>query len=176
MSVKNLRELVQAEYDLTIAIQRAEKFIDTEADGNTNTSRSGDFPKSMLEVKEILSLAYTYSSRTSAPVNWDPAYGTSQTFATPAPLPHQLRSGNIGGLQLRRAKLDFKKDQEAVSTGKAKSVESISREKRALQSKDEQEKSQKRLHSKRPTSMKKTVIESMNLSDSSDDSSSSDDD
>ena len=68
MSVKNLRELVQAEYDLTIAIQRAEKFIDTEADGNTNTSRSGDFPKSMLEVKEILSLAYTYSSRTSAPI------------------------------------------------------------------------------------------------------------
>merc|ERR1719491_1759067 len=49
----------------------------------------------MDTVNEVLALARTLSSRTSAPCSWDPTM-PMVNFATPNPLPHQIRGGALG--------------------------------------------------------------------------------
>lgn len=59
-------------------------------------------PTSMEEVEDILALARQYAARTSAPAGWNPQ-APVVGFGTPAPLPNQLRAGNLAALQLERA-------------------------------------------------------------------------
>jgi len=60
-------------------------------------------PRNMEAVEVVLSLARTYASRTSAPPSgWDPSI-PMLTFSTPNPLPHQLRGGALGAMQLNMA-------------------------------------------------------------------------
>jgi hypothetical protein len=57
----------------------------------------------MEQVKEILAYARTLSTRTSAPCGWNPSLPLIG-FATPNPLPHQIRGGCLGVMQLQQAK------------------------------------------------------------------------
>eukprot|EP00814_Leptocylindrus_danicus_P017555 CAMPEP_0116043936 /NCGR_PEP_ID=MMETSP0321-20121206/26717_1 /TAXON_ID=163516 /ORGANISM="Leptocylindrus danicus var. danicus, Strain B650" /LENGTH=173 /DNA_ID=CAMNT_0003524969 /DNA_START=180 /DNA_END=698 /DNA_ORIENTATION=- len=102
MDVEQLSALVIAERNLTRAIEAARPYIKNNSNNYTNKNRIYPIPKTMTEVSEILALSHTLSSRTSAPNGWDPAtMAITANFATPAPLPHQLRAGNVGGLQLK---------------------------------------------------------------------------
>eukprot|EP00985_Skeletonema_marinoi_P022047 scaffold13825_cov73-Skeletonema_marinoi.AAC.2 len=60
-------------------------------------------PRNIEEVKTILAVARTYSLRTSAPPMWNPNLPVIG-FATPNPLPHQLRGGALGAMQLKMAR------------------------------------------------------------------------
>merc|ERR1711862_166284 len=63
----------------------------------------------MDAVNEVLALARMLSSRTSAPPSgWDPTM-PMVNFATPNPLPHQLRGGSLAAMQLSDARLDRKR-------------------------------------------------------------------
>ncbi len=57
-------------------------------------------PTSLSQAELILALARTYSTRTSAPPGWNPPLPVAH-FATPSPLPHQLRGGALGAMQLK---------------------------------------------------------------------------
>jgi hypothetical protein len=57
----------------------------------------------MQQVNTILSLARTYSTRTSAPPGWNPNLPVIH-FSTPNPLPHQLRQGALGAMELNLVK------------------------------------------------------------------------
>lgn len=166
-NIERLRKLVQAESDLTTAIHIAE---------DTTTNTNTQFPTSMSDIEEILALAHVFASRTTAPIGWDPAYGTSiQTFATPAPLPHQLRAGNLGGLQLQRARLETKRKRLLLQAQQVQEQASASD---VSQSKDLPLLNKRRQVVVKPKvavpirKAEKKVVASMNLSDSSDDSSS----
>jgi hypothetical protein len=76
-------------------------------------------PQTLSDVDEILALARTYSTRTSAPPGWNPSLPVVH-FATPNPLPHQLRQGALGAMQLklvrdeRKLKRRRKKEEEEM--------------------------------------------------------------
>ncbi|KAL7461392.1 hypothetical protein ACHAXS_001812 [Conticribra weissflogii] len=57
-------------------------------------------PRNMSEVRTVLAVARAYSLRTSAPSGWNPNLPVIG-FATPNPLPHQLRGGALGAMQLK---------------------------------------------------------------------------
>eukprot|EP00559_Dactyliosolen_fragilissimus_P009075 CAMPEP_0184867748 /NCGR_PEP_ID=MMETSP0580-20130426/27592_1 /TAXON_ID=1118495 /ORGANISM="Dactyliosolen fragilissimus" /LENGTH=159 /DNA_ID=CAMNT_0027368185 /DNA_START=1 /DNA_END=480 /DNA_ORIENTATION=- len=87
----------------------------------------------MSQVETILALARTYSSRTSAPPGWNPSLPVVH-FATPNPLPHQLRGGALGAIELkmvrdeRRLKRRKKEEElEAVKRVKAEAEKDSSR-------------------------------------------------
>ena len=69
----------------------------------TFQSRVRPIPRTMEEVKLVLDVGRNYSTRTSAPAGWNhmaPLMG----FASPNPLPSQLRSGALAALELQTAK------------------------------------------------------------------------
>ena len=169
MSIERLQKLIQLQCELTTAISQAEQFVD---DGS-----AASYPKSMNDVNEILALAHTFSSRTTAPIGWDPAYGTSTAFATPAPLPHQLRAGNLGGLQLQRARSEKQKQRLEEEKNAENKVKDRSSDSKATRNDDTSAQKRKQVQNVKITPPKKAnVVASMNLSDSSSDSSDEDSD
>ena len=88
-------------------------------------------PKTLSDVDEILALARTYSTRTSAPPGWNPSLPVVH-FATPNPLPHQLRQGALGAMQLklvrdeRKLKRRRKKEEPLATLATAEGMCSLS--------------------------------------------------
>jgi hypothetical protein len=93
-------------------------------------------PRSSADIPTILAVARAYSLRTSAPPAWNtnlPVVG----FATPNPLPHQLRGGALGAMQLTLAREEKKRRRKELLA-----EEQREREKR-LRSSEEREKANK---------------------------------
>jgi hypothetical protein len=92
-------------------------------------------PQNMSQVHTILSLARSYSTKTSAPPGWNPNLPVIH-FSTPNPLPHQLRQGELGAMELLMAKqernLKRKRIQEEQMQQKALQ-ESVRRNSQVLQ-------------------------------------------
>ena len=65
-------------------------------------------PRTVEEDPTILAVARAYAHRTSAPPMWDPALPVIG-FATPNPLPHQLRGGALGAMQRKLAREERKR-------------------------------------------------------------------
>lgn len=86
-----VKDLVQVEMSLTQILETTKPLLDLAT------------PKNMSEVNSILSLARTYSTRTSAPPGWNPNLPVMH-FSTPNPLPHQLRQGALGAMELNLVK------------------------------------------------------------------------
>lgn len=86
-----VKDLVQVEMSLTEILETTKPLLDLAT------------PKNMSEVNSILSLARTYSTRTSAPPGWNPNLPVIH-FSTPNPLPHQLRQGALGAMELNLVK------------------------------------------------------------------------
>ena len=79
-------------------------------------------PRTLSDVDEILALARTYSTRTSAPPGWNPNLPVVH-FATPNPLPHQLRQGALGALQLTLAREERRRKRRRIQEEKEKKVQ-----------------------------------------------------
>ena len=96
--LSNIQTLVQLEQSLTTTLTKTKPLL------------SLPTPKSISQAKQILALAKTYSTRTSAPPGWNPSLPVVH-FCTPSPYPHQLRGGSLGALQLQLVKEEkvFKK-------------------------------------------------------------------
>lgn len=96
--LEKLQALTSVERSLTEALEEAEPWLSS----STNTPVR-PLPTSMDQVHQILAVARNLSGRTSAPAGWNPQ-APVVGFATPNPLPHQLRGGALGTLQLERAR------------------------------------------------------------------------
>eukprot|EP00979_Chaetoceros_neogracilis_P012072 scaffold3087_cov288-Chaetoceros_neogracile.AAC.21 len=111
-------------------------------------------PQSMSQVNTILSLARTYSTRTSAPPGWNPNLPVIH-FSTPNPLPHQLRQGALGAMEL-----NFVKEERAA---KRRKIEQDLLNKKALEElkrrKDASEKEQQGIDPKRKEVMDHVKME-----------------
>mmetsp|Transcript_26206 Transcript_26206/g.33577 ORF Transcript_26206/g.33577 Transcript_26206/m.33577 type:complete len:232 (+) Transcript_26206:146-841(+) len=104
----HVRSLVEAERALTDAIETTTPLLQQNTMSSSILSSQSDppllpTPRNIEEVKTILAVARTYSLRTSAPPMWNPNLPVIG-FATPNPLPHQLRGGALGAMQLKMAR------------------------------------------------------------------------
>ena len=90
-----VQTLVELERSLTDAMEKAEPWL--------LGGRARPLPTSMEDVHKILNVARNLAPRTSAPVGWNPQAPVIG-FTTPNPMPHQLRGGSLGALQLEMAR------------------------------------------------------------------------
>lgn len=98
--LEKLQELTRVERALTGALEEAEPWLSSSKNDSVRP-----LPSSMEQVDQILAVARNLNARTSAPAGWNPQ-APVVGFATPNPLPHQLRGGALGTLQLERARSD----------------------------------------------------------------------
>ena len=102
----HIRALVEAERGLTDVIERTAPLLPHSLSSTMSSSSSHieppllPTPRTIDEVPTILAVARAYAHRTSAPPMWDPSLPVIG-FATPNPLPHQLRGGALGAMQLK---------------------------------------------------------------------------
>ena len=98
-----VQRLTDAERRLTRTLQAAAPLLPSAAPRRGESGVLLPTPRTMDEVRTVLSVARTYAARTSAPPGWRsdvPIHG----FVTPNPLPHQLRGGALAALQLEAAR------------------------------------------------------------------------
>jgi Vitamin-D-receptor interacting Mediator subunit 4 len=113
------REVIQIEKALTRTLEKVEPWLH-DAKVNPHRKRVRPVPTCMKEAETILQVARSLSSRTSAPAGWTPVAPITN-FATPNPLPNQLRGGALATLQLERAKKaesDKKKEHKKAEAQK----------------------------------------------------------
>ena len=107
-----VRSLVEVERELNTVLTKSQALLESRS---THFDESNPpllpTPTTMSQIETILALARTYSSRTSAPAGWNPTLPVV-TFATPNPLPHQLRGGALGAMQLKMARKMKRRDEE----------------------------------------------------------------
>lgn len=121
-----VQKLVELERSLTEAMEMAELWL---PGGNarplptmeTVTTNNNNIVNNNNNVQKILAVARNLASRTSAPVGWNP-HAPVIGFTTPNPMPHQLRGGALGALQLimarkeqqqiRKEKMERKRERE----------------------------------------------------------------
>jgi len=147
----HIRTLVEAEQGLTEAIEKSLPLLSN----NTHQSCSSVIlsstqqinqaqlyptPRNSDEVSTILSVARAYSLRTSAPPMWNPNLPVVG-FATPNPLPHQLRGGALGALQLKLAREELKSKQELLNRRRREIEE---KEQSRIQFKEEEDNKEKK--------------------------------
>ncbi|KAL7566176.1 hypothetical protein ACA910_011251 [Epithemia clementina (nom. ined.)] len=105
------QKVMKAEQKLTALLEKAEPWLTSTALASKKRSSKLDYyservrpiPTNMEQVDVILAMARNWSSKTSAPAGWDPQLAPVMGFATPSPLPHQLRGGALAALQLELA-------------------------------------------------------------------------
>lgn len=119
--LERTRKVVKAEQRLTALLEKVEPWIASRGDplDKSNSSirehywnRVRPIPTNMEQVNVILAMARNWASKTSAPAGWDPIAPVIG-FATPNPLPHQLRGGALAALQLERATTQKYREQQS---------------------------------------------------------------
>ncbi|KAI2501668.1 hypothetical protein MHU86_12792 [Fragilaria crotonensis] len=123
--LNQVQTLVELERSLTEAMDLAAPWLPggkarplpSSSSTSTNTNTKSDAMSddndhdhdnnNTTDVYKILSVARNLSSRTSAPVGWNPQAPVIG-FTTPNPMPHQLRGGALGALQLELARTQQK--------------------------------------------------------------------
>jgi Vitamin-D-receptor interacting Mediator subunit 4 len=139
--LEKTQALMEIERSLSMAMERAEPWLAINAITVTNIDSSIDndnktvstsatifnprvrpAPRTMDEVKLVLDVARNYSTRTSAPAGWNPM-APLVGFASPNPLPSQLRSGALAALELqvaRREEINQRKQKQEQQQQKNK--------------------------------------------------------
>ena len=116
----HVRTLVEVERGLSDALEQTQHLLSNQASANTSVVMAPTLnaapllptPRNEKEVQTILAVARAYSLRTSAPPMWNPQLPVIG-FATPNPLPHQLRGGQLGALQMQMAREERNRMQMA---------------------------------------------------------------
>mmetsp|Transcript_381 Transcript_381/g.818 ORF Transcript_381/g.818 Transcript_381/m.818 type:complete len:224 (-) Transcript_381:975-1646(-) len=116
----HVRKLVEVERGLSDALEKTQPLLSNQASANTSVVMAPTLnaapllptPRNEEEVQTILAVARAYSLRTSAPPMWSPQLPVIG-FATPNPLPHQLRGGQLGALQMQMAREERNRMQMA---------------------------------------------------------------
>lgn len=103
--------LVEVERSLTAAMEDTAPWLSSSSPSFLKHGAVRPLPESREDVERVLNLARNLSSRTSAPAGWNPQAPVIG-FTTPNPLPHQLRGGSLGALQLELAKKRRVQQQE----------------------------------------------------------------
>lgn len=111
-SLDRMNAIISLERKLTTALDKIEPWLTNTPTPSIISSRSRvrPLPTSLQEAEQVLALARNLANRTSAPAGWSPNAPVAG-FATPNPLPHQLRGGALAALQLERAQ-QLKQRQE----------------------------------------------------------------
>lgn len=199
-SIMDLLEQAQAmaevEQSLTSCLEKVEPWLlsSTTTNIDPNCPRVRPIPRTMDQVKSVLTVARNLASRTSAPASWNPN-APVVGFSTPNPLPHQLRGGALAALQLDRARQEERDQkrqrmQEEEQKQKSKSaqkdaVASHSQVKgeggrgdqhRAAADQRRQARAAVDAHARRQSQQQQQQVASMNLSDTSSEEDDGDDD
>jgi len=162
--LEKLQRVMEVEESLTETLEKAELWVPTkntsERKENDRRPRVRPLPTTLDQATQILQLARTWSSRTSAPAGWH-QNSTVSGFCAPCPFPHQLRAGGLAALQLERARLQQQKVEQVIKedrkeTKRVKTEEKVKRD---------------AAPARRPVAAQapSQVVVSMNLSDSSSD-------
>ena len=149
--LEKAQKMIQIERKLTATLEKVEPWLLL---SNNNTNRNASIshhrprvrpiPTSMDQVEAILAVARNYASKTSAPAGWNPN-APLIGFATPNPLPHQLRGGALAALQLERARAMAAKavvEQESESNNKRKRLQQEAEEQQRKQKEESSKKQQ----------------------------------
>lgn len=138
--LEKTQALMEVERSLTATLEKVEPWLRhnttlTPSSMHGFGKRVRPLPTTMEQVQQVLAVARNYSSRTSAPAGWNPA-APVMGFATPNPLPHQLRGGALAALQLERARQEErsqkrKRREEEEEQAKAKKLAEESKTKAA---------------------------------------------
>lgn len=165
-SINRVQKLVELERSLTAVIEKAEPWLPG--------GEARPLPSTMEEVEHVFHLARNLSSRTSAPSGWNPQAPVIG-FSTPNPLPHQLRGGALGALQLdmtrkhqqevKQEQIERKREREEKAKAKEESSRKVARPMRPVAARQGQQ--------QRPQPV---MNADMNLSDDSSSSEEEDDD
>ena len=124
--LQKTQEVLRAEQKLTELLRKVEPWLSLESQKSSNSKlkfyseRVRPIPTSMEQVDVILAMARNWSSKTSAPAGWDPQLAPVMGFATPNPLPHQLRGGALAALQLELATTQKYRTQQQKREEEAK--------------------------------------------------------
>lgn len=166
--LERVQSLVELERSLTVAMEKAEPWM---PGGN-----SRPLPKTMEEVDHILCIARNLASRTSAPAGWNPQ-APVVGFATPNPLPHQLRGGALGALQLELARKSLMSEQEEKKRQKEEAeAAKAKKDKAQAAAAGEVKKAPTSVAPQRQRLRQPVIVADMNLSDSSSEEEESEDD
>lgn len=124
-----MQALIEVERSLTATLERVDPWLPQNTlkpSSRAYAKRVRPIPTNMEQVEQVLAVARSYSSRTSAPAGWNPAAPVIG-FSTPNPMPHQLRGGALAALQLERARQEErsqkrKRQEEEQEKAKAKKM------------------------------------------------------
>lgn len=164
--LERTKTIMDAEMSLTRMLEKVEPWLKN-AKVNPHQPRVRPIPTTMEEAKTILAVARSLANRTSAPAGWNPAAPITN-FATPNPLPNQLRGGALAALQLERAKkAESDKKRTIQAEIEAEKQKKAKKEERPAAPQQHQHRSQ--YHRVAPSQQmhKPKPAVSMNLSDSS---------
>lgn len=141
--LEKTQAMIKIERLLTLSMEKVEPWLTSNttdpqyASRNSNTVwRVRPVPSTMEQVEQVLAVARNLSTRTSAPAGWNPN-APVVGFSTPNPLPHQLRGGALGALELQRARQQL---QEKAAAEQKKRKQREEEEKLAKKQKLEREK------------------------------------
>jgi Vitamin-D-receptor interacting Mediator subunit 4 len=171
MMLNKVQRLIELDRSLTKAIENADPWLPG--------GSARPLPTSMDDVYKILCIGRNLASRTSAPVGWNPQ-APVLGFTTPNPMPHQLRGGSLGALQLEMARKQLKMAKEEQMERK-REREEAKRKEDEIQNKDAKRPilPQRQASAARPVQVNRprqaVIVADMNLSDSSSDEDESDD-
>lgn len=138
----HVRTLVEAEQGLTEALEKSLPLLSHSShhhhDNMLSSSQQSESPllptpRNAAEVPTILAVARAYSLRTSAPPMWNPNLPVIG-FATPNPLPHQLRGGALGAMQLKMAREEKNRKGKELSDRREMERRKAEEEKKMLES------------------------------------------
>ena len=177
--LEKTQAMVEVEQSLTATLEKVEPWLlsATTTSIDPNRPRVRPIPQTMDQVKKILAVARNFSSRTSAPAEWNPA-APVVGFSTPNPLPHQLRGGALATLQLERAR-QAERDRKRQRVQQEEKEKTKSAAKESAQGKGEAARPDQphRAHARRNppqaharrsnTNPQQQQLTTMNLSDSS---------
>mmetsp|Transcript_11442 Transcript_11442/g.16787 ORF Transcript_11442/g.16787 Transcript_11442/m.16787 type:complete len:200 (-) Transcript_11442:28-627(-) len=149
--IDRITSLVEIERSLTAAIEDAMPWLSSSA-SSSSVQQQGNvrpLPESPEDVERVLQVARNLSSRTSAPAGWNPQAPVIG-FTTPNPLPHQLRGGSLGALQLELAKQRRVQQQEEDRVKKEATKRKKEEEERSKQQQQQQQQTSAPQQQQRP--------------------------
>mmetsp|Transcript_53914 Transcript_53914/g.114538 ORF Transcript_53914/g.114538 Transcript_53914/m.114538 type:complete len:230 (-) Transcript_53914:394-1083(-) len=144
----HIRTLVEAEQGLTLALEKSLPLLPSSHDRQSSSSvvlSSSEqieppllpTPRNADEVPTILAVARAYSLRTSAPPMWNPMLPVIG-FATPNPLPHQLRGGALGAMQLKMAREEKSRKANELIDRRERERRRVEEDKKRMEAKKEE--------------------------------------
>ena len=121
--LNQVQALVELERSLTDAMEQADPWLPggtarplptcIDLNGLNHLNGLNGLNHQENDVSKVLAVARSLASRTSAPVGWNPQAPVIG-FTTPSPMPHQLRGGSLGALQLEMAKQLQRQQQQQL--------------------------------------------------------------